>query len=143
TSPAATSVTRHSLAATLALLTVACGGGSGNSAGGPSGSSSNDTSGGLPPGPLAFHASPIAPETIRFITPLGNLNPPAHTTPTDHVYFYFANPDAGEQPAARRTSVFAPAAGTIFFVLGGQGVESKIMVRVSGDKIYYLDHVIP
>jgi hypothetical protein len=121
-------------------LTVACGGGSMPSA--PSGGG-NDKTGGLPSGPLAFHASPLALDGIRFITPLGNLNPPGHTTPTDHIYFYFAAPDAGESPAARTMPVVAPADGTIFFVIGGQGTESKLMMRVSGNYIYYLDHVVP
>lgn len=48
-----------------------------------------------------FRASPIYQAAIRWITPLGNLNPPEHTRPSDHIYFYFAAPDAGEQPAAR------------------------------------------
>ncbi|MFI5177952.1 MAG: hypothetical protein ACHQO8_05300, partial [Vicinamibacterales bacterium] len=46
-------------------------------------------------GPLVFRSSPIAPGAIKWIVPLGNLNPPDHTTPTDHIYFYFADPDAG------------------------------------------------
>ncbi len=32
--------------------------------------------------------SPIDIASIRDLTPLGNLNPPAHTHPTDHLYFY-------------------------------------------------------
>ena len=32
--------------------------------------------------------SPVNIGDIRDLTPLGNLNPPAHTLPTDHLYFY-------------------------------------------------------
>ena len=32
--------------------------------------------------------SPIDVGSIRDLTPLGNLNPPGHTLPTDHLYFY-------------------------------------------------------
>ncbi|MFY9484661.1 MAG: hypothetical protein WAP74_03535 [Patescibacteria group bacterium] len=33
-----------------------------------------------------FTASPIAPTDFLSITPLGNLSPPDHTVPTDHIY---------------------------------------------------------
>ncbi len=33
-----------------------------------------------------FSASPIAPADFISITPLGNLSPPDHTVPTDHIY---------------------------------------------------------
>ena len=32
--------------------------------------------------------SPVDINIIRDLTPLGNLNPPGHTFPTDHLYFY-------------------------------------------------------
>lgn len=32
--------------------------------------------------------SPVAYSDIRELAPLGNLNPPGHTFPTDHMYFY-------------------------------------------------------
>jgi len=130
--------------ACAAALTMACGGGSPASPSSSSGSSSGGNNPfGLPGGTIAFHSSPIAPETIRYITPLGNLNPPGHSTPSDHIYFYFANPDAGETPEARRTAVFVPAGGTVSFLIGGQGAESKVMVAVTSTMWYYLDHVIP
>ena len=34
-----------------------------------------------------FTTYPVDFERIRSITPLGNLNPPGHTFPTDHMYF--------------------------------------------------------
>jgi hypothetical protein len=81
-------------------------------------------------------------ESIRWITPLGNLNPPDHSTPTDHIYFYFANPDAGETAAARRTTFFAPADGTVQTVFSGIGSDSKLFVRATSTIRYYVDHVI-
>ena len=35
-----------------------------------------------------FSVSPIALEQLASITPLGNLNPPQHTLPTQHMYFH-------------------------------------------------------
>ena len=32
--------------------------------------------------------TPMALGDINYISPLGNLNPPGHTFPTDHIYFY-------------------------------------------------------
>jgi len=55
---------------------------------------SKDSSGpdlrGLPAcGPATLlTVSPMALSDIREISPLGNLNPPGHTFPTDHMYFY-------------------------------------------------------
>jgi hypothetical protein len=39
-------------------------------------------------GTALLSVSPIDVGVIRELTPLGSLNPPAHTLPTDHVYFY-------------------------------------------------------
>jgi len=41
-----------------------------------------------PSGPISFEASPVDIARINRATPLGNLNPPGHTFPTDHIYFY-------------------------------------------------------
>lgn len=71
--------------AALLILTAACGGGGG----GPTSSSL-----GAPPGLAAcaapqFLTAPLVPVgNINFISPLGNLNPPQHTFPTDHIYLY-------------------------------------------------------
>ncbi|HEY5544668.1 MAG TPA: hypothetical protein VIK50_01325 [Gemmatimonadaceae bacterium] len=68
-------------------LALGCGNHGGN--GGPTGLG--------PPGGLANCSAPqflttslVLFENIRFISPLGNLNPPPHTFPTDHLYFYMA-----------------------------------------------------
>lgn len=96
----------------------------------------------FPAGTLSLTVSPIDQGTIRWITPLGNLNPPGHTVPTDHIYFYFADPDARETADARRTDFFAPGDGTVTTVLGSVGAESKVFVRQTSTFQYYLDHLI-
>lgn len=95
-----------------------------------------------PHGTLVFTASPIGLDRIRWIHPLGNLNPPGHAIPTDHIYFYFADPEARESPDARRSEFFAPGSGTVTTVLGGVGVESKVFIRQTSTFVYYIDHLI-
>ncbi|CAN5457048.1 hypothetical protein BH11PSE11_BH11PSE11_03290 [soil metagenome] len=104
-----------------------------------------------PPPPAAgaaagfFKASPIDINEIRWITPLGNINPPDHPLPTDHIYFYFANPDQQESPVQRRTAFFAPADGTVTDIFHNSTVnpDIKIFVKVSETTSYYIDHLIP
>lgn len=62
-------------AGTIAGLGVGCG----NSPTGPSA----DCGGGL-----SFTNLPVPAGAINSVSPLGSMNPPAHTIPTDHVYFY-------------------------------------------------------
>lgn len=121
----------------VVLMCASCGGGSNGSPTGPSAQT------GLPEGSLVLSHALVDPGAIRWITPLGNLNPPGHTLPTEHMYFYIADPDAGESPVARRTPVYAPGSGTVNFVIGGgAGQESKLMVRQTASMSYYVDHVI-
>src|SRR5438874_981636 len=54
-----------------------------------------------------FTVSPIPLSAISFVTPLGNLNPPNHVYPTDHIFIIPTNGSAGSN------SVSAAAAGTI------------------------------
>jgi hypothetical protein len=130
------------IAAALAALTASmCGGGSTTAPSGPGGTTTPTT---ISTGPLVFRASPIDQSAIRWITPLGNLNPPDHALPTDHIYFYFADPNAGESPVARRTSFFAPADGTVEDVFGGAtSSEQKVSIRATTTVRYYVDHLIP
>jgi hypothetical protein len=120
----------------LISVVVACGGGSK----GPADPTIVDNG----TGTFAFQVSPVALAQIRFIVPLGNLNPPGHTTPTDHIYFYFADPGASESPVARRTDFFAPANGTVTSVIdNGVGADRKIMFCGTTKVSYYIDHLIP
>jgi hypothetical protein len=93
---------------------------------------------------LVFKSSPIALSEIRWITPLGNLNPPDHALPTDHIYFYFANPNIGESPVARRTAFMVPGDGTVTEVFTSATIpDVKVFVRVNSTTSYYIDHLIP
>ena len=83
--------------ALIALMAAACGG-SGSS---PTLPGTSMTSPFPATGTLAFKVSPVDQNVIAWITLLGNLNPPDHATPTDHIYFYIANPDTGESPLIR------------------------------------------
>ena len=83
------------------LILVACGGGGGGDGGneGPA----------LPavcPAGTFLGVSPVAISSIRTIVPLGTLNPPGHTFPTDHMYFYLVVPPGGTAPA--ETTLYAP-----------------------------------
>jgi hypothetical protein len=119
---------------------AACGG---SSATAPTSSGSSPTSGaGFPAGTLVFKNAVIDQSAMLWITPLGNMNPPSHTLPTDHIYFYFANPNAGGSPLGARVPFYAPGDGTVTWMLGGAGQESKIMVRQTSTYSYYLDHLI-
>lgn len=87
--------------------------------------------------PLVFRASPLDESEIRFIVPLGNLNPPGHTFPSDHIYFYNRIPNT---PFTGAVPVYAPGDGRVQFILVS-GAESQIGVR-AGTSIYYLAHVV-
>ena len=125
-----------------AIAISSCGGSNGGSMMSPSAPSGPPLLPGVGTGPLTFRTSPIALDAIRWITPLGNLNPPAHALPTDHIYFYFANPDAGESPLARRTDFFAPADGVIGDLFGTSG-DRKLWIQAAPTIYYYVDHLMP
>jgi len=118
-------------AVALALVAAACG-----SSTSPS---SSDGASARPSGPFAFTASPIDPAFVEFIAPLGNLNPPGHTLPTDHIYFYYRLLN----PSAPARVVSAPADGTIQTVITGNNGEVKLLVVAASPCTYYLDHIIP
>jgi hypothetical protein len=99
----------------------------------------------IAPAPTIFTASPIALDKIRWLIPLGNLNPPGHTQPSDHMGFTIADPDARESPIALRTEVVAPGTGTVTaaFRHNNTDPDTIIYVKVSDTITYYLDHVAP
>jgi hypothetical protein len=56
-----------------------------------------------------FGRSPIAVEDLLGIVPLGNLNPPGHTFPTDHIYFFLGRSDPQDPAGApAETALYAP-----------------------------------
>ncbi len=58
-------------------------------------------------GTVTFKVFPVEYAVIKEIWPLGHLNPPAHTFPTDHGYILFKNP-------SKLHVVRAPADGIIY-----------------------------
>lgn len=50
--------------------------------------------------------SPLKFDSIAGFVPLGNLNPPGHTFPTDHSYLYLANNDGSDTPPTQ--TLFCP-----------------------------------
>lgn len=63
-----------------------------------------------PDGPI-YTTSPIDPKHLLSVTPLGNLNPPDHTIPTDHIYLVTKANNEIHPELARK--VVAPADITI------------------------------
>jgi len=53
-----------------------------------------------------FSSSPINIENILSIVPLGNLNPPSHTFPTDHIYFYISRQEGGDR--TQEVTLYSP-----------------------------------
>jgi len=90
-----------------------------------------------PTATMAFHNSPIDPSAIEFIAPLGNLNPPSHTLPTNHIYFY----NRLNNPSAPPSVVVAPAAGTVQYVQWN-GSDAGLHVQAVTGFTYYMAHVV-
>src|SRR5438105_1573568 len=121
----------HRIAATVALVWLAsCGGHNPSSP-----TSGNSTSGnGVAPGSAMFSQSPIDVAVISTITPIGNLNPPDHTLPTNHAYFF--------HPSSPNAEVRAPAGGTASTLQrGSNGADDQLYVTVSSGFNYYLAHI--
>ena len=95
--------------------------------------------------PAVLTVCPVAIEKITDLEPLGALNPPGHTIPTDHVYFY-TSWTYGEQPIypAEILPVFAPGDGEVswIYLFGGPDDDAKVMIRMNKWVQYYLDHVV-
>ncbi len=51
-----------------------------------------------------FTNAPTAPSDFSYLIPLGNLSPPDHTIPTDHIYYVFAE----HGPATPAINVLSP-----------------------------------
>lgn len=116
---------------------LGCGG---QNAAGPDGG--GDWSNVAPPPDGVAQFTVIPMETQGTLTALGNLAPPGHVLPTNHVYFYandftqFYTPDSTVRP------VYAPATGAVAYLLQPVGTDWKIAFRVTKDFYYYLDHVV-
>jgi hypothetical protein len=79
--------------------------------------------------------SPVDLDSIAFITPLGNFNPPGHTLPSNHIYFYRAK--------AQSYTVYAPVGGSIYEVYYNSGSNDyRVGIKASADFKVYLDHIL-
>jgi hypothetical protein len=126
--------------ALMCALLTACGGAGGSSGGGggggvggggaisPGGSTTTDTSHGTAAcatGSAVFSVSPIALGSVTGWVPLGNMEPPGHTFPTDHQYLYFANPSSS---TAATVPVVAPSDMRIWMIYQTTGSEPQYSI---------------
>jgi hypothetical protein len=84
--------------------------------------------------PVTFVLSPVDTQFIRSATPLGNICPPGHTFPTDHIYFYCEGQDL--------IPVYSIAGGTIKNIRYNEGSDDyNIEIEYSRSCSYYFDHI--
>jgi hypothetical protein len=114
---------------------TACGGGGGGSNGGgnsmtPNNGSANDTSHGTAAcasGNAVFSVSPLALSSVIGWVPLGAMEPPGHTFPTDHQYLYFANPSSN---VPQTVQVVAPSNLTIWMIYQDTGSNNDFSIWI-------------
>ncbi len=116
-------VRRRGLTIVLMAFAHGCGGGAPTAP--------TPTSSAALPATLVFTAAPIDPSQITGITPLGNLNPPDHTLPTNHIYL--GRPTAG-------IDVLAPAGGVV--QVATRGADDALLVNAAAGASYNIAHVI-
>ena len=127
-------VARHAVAVATALARLAaCGAKSGPSSPstGTGTGSSNALGAGVPSGTAIFTQSPLDVAVISTIVPIGNLNPPDHTLPTNHSYFF--------HPSAANAEVRSPAGGTVGTLQ--RGTDDQIYVMAAPGFDFYLAHI--
>ncbi|MBI4369585.1 MAG: fibronectin type III domain-containing protein, partial [Elusimicrobia bacterium] len=86
-------------------------------------------------GPL-FSTAPLDLAAIQFILPIGNPNPPGHTWPTAHNYYFFKS-------TGIYYPLYAPADGVINAVgsPGGPNVDYKLSFQSCGEVLVFYDHI--
>jgi hypothetical protein len=75
--------------------------------------SAQTTSAKCPSDTQLLTASPIKPEQISTIIPLGNFAPPGHILPTGHMYYNYLNAGTKTNFIPALTTIYAPADATI------------------------------
>ncbi len=96
----------------------------------PSGTPTPNTSHGTaecPAGTALFTTSPLPLANIIGWVPLGAMEPPGHTFPTDHQYLYFANPN---NPGNTTLNVVAPSAMRIWMIYQDTGSSNEYSLWV-------------
>jgi hypothetical protein len=87
-----------------------------------------------PAGPVVFEVPPVEYGAIDIACPMGNLNPPGHTFPSNHMGFYLSGTGSH--------LVRAHAAGTIQKIYYNSGFDDySIQFKHTGRVYSYLDHV--
>jgi hypothetical protein len=88
--------------------------------------------------PGIFTHAPMNPADYKGLVPLGNLNPPGHTYPTDHLYFYLTD-------VTQSYPVFAMGAQTLTrvkkYTHGGTATDYSLEMRVGGKYYLFYYHV--
>jgi DNA-binding beta-propeller fold protein YncE len=104
----------------------------------------------LDPGPSTdgsesvFTVSPANIESISSIVLLGNLNPPGHVFPTDHIYLYISNSDGDDRPDV--VTLYSPGDLTVTAIEASEHVTAgfpdySITLRTCEDITVVLGHV--
>lgn len=83
----------------------------------------------------SFTVAPIPPERLANIVALGNLNPPAHTLPSDHIYLDLPG------DSAARVEVVAPADGVVSWVRRDPARDDAVNVSITNAFVYYIGHI--
>ncbi len=88
----------------------------------------------LPSGVLEFTNLVLDSENCNRIIPLGAINPPGHTFPTDHIYLL---------QRATDLPVYAPASGKVIYIHEPSAYGDRaIRIGVTNTMSYYLGHII-
>ena len=92
-------------------------------------------------GVAQFSFLPVAIAPGQSVTALGNLNPPGHVLPTDHIYFYDGDLSKNQPFGSDVRDIVMPATGAVVFILRPAVTDYKIIFRATKDFFFYLDHV--
>jgi hypothetical protein len=96
----------------------------------PGGNVSGDTSHGTancPTGNAVFTTSPLPLNNVIGWVPLGAMEPPGHTFPTDHQYLYYANPS---NPGNTTLNVVAPSDLRIWMIYQDTGSSNDYSIWI-------------
>lgn len=85
---------------------------------------------------VEFTHAPLPISDLDNIIALGNLNPPDHSTPTDHIYLVLKR---HESPSP----VFAPVGGQVAHIWHQPPYDPKVTIRVTPTLSYYFGHIFP
>lgn len=111
--------------------------------GGPTNPGGDYTNVPAPPGGIAqFSFLPVILAAGQSVTALGNLNPPGHVLPTDHIYFYDGDLSHNQPFGAEVRDVVMPATGAVIWMIKPSGTDYKIMFRATQYFYFYLDHIL-